>query len=295
MLLKRLKPDPIPKLNPVPEFAADEDLKVRYEEMKSALQVPWMGVVTMAYAHYRNFYDELWRGLKPLCESSDFVEATRSLRLFVEEEVASLAPQPIRGRLSELGYGPREMDAIKDMVEVFSHGNFPYLIIATITRMLLEGNELSGAKKAVESFSGRHAPDVTVPFVLMEMHHAGQPTKTVYEDIKTTIGLPFVNTDYRAFARWPSYFSMAWNDLRPHINTPQYDQLVKLVHEQAKSVVDALPNPGGLLSSSLRNAAQTDAPLDEVLGVAQLFQWLLPGLVTNVAFFRQQLTEQLQK
>jgi len=40
----------------------------------------------------------------------------------------------------------------------------------------------------------------------------------------------------------------------------------------------------------LRAAAVADAPLPEVLGVARLFQWLLPGLVTNIAFLRAQLT-----
>jgi hypothetical protein len=48
-------------------------------------------------------------------------------------------------------------------------------------------------------------------------------------------------------------------------------------------------NPGGLTSAALRAAAASDAPLEEVLAVCRLFQWLLPGLVANVAFFRHQL------
>ena len=54
-----------------------------------------------------------------------------------------------------------------------------------------------------EPFNGRHAPNVKVPFLLMEYHHVDEPTPAVYEDIKTILQLPFVNTDYRAFARWP--------------------------------------------------------------------------------------------
>src|SRR5215471_3974176 len=55
--LPRLKPDPIPPLHPVPEYLADGELKARYEDMKAVLGVPWMGVVTMSFAHYRAFYD----------------------------------------------------------------------------------------------------------------------------------------------------------------------------------------------------------------------------------------------
>ena len=55
--LPRLKPDPIPQPHPVPEFLAEGELKARYEDMKAVLGVPWMGVVTMGFAHYRAFYD----------------------------------------------------------------------------------------------------------------------------------------------------------------------------------------------------------------------------------------------
>ena len=50
-----------------------------------------------------------------------------------------------------------------------------------------------------------------------------------------------------------------------------------------------LPNPGGLSSDVLRAAAEADASLEEVTQVCRLFQWLLPGLIVNVAYFRHQL------
>ena len=49
--LPRLKPHPIPPLQPVPEFLAEGELKARYEDMKATLGVPWMGVVTMSFPH----------------------------------------------------------------------------------------------------------------------------------------------------------------------------------------------------------------------------------------------------
>jgi hypothetical protein len=46
----------------------------------------------------------------------------------------------------------------------------------------------------------------------MEYHHADASTRLVFDDVKTALGLPFLNTDYRALARWPSYFALAWAD-----------------------------------------------------------------------------------
>ena len=82
--LPRLRPDPIPAIHPLPEYLADGWVKKRYEDMKAVFQVPWMGVVTMAYAHYPTFYDAFWTGLRPLCASRPFVEAFQDLRTYVE-------------------------------------------------------------------------------------------------------------------------------------------------------------------------------------------------------------------
>jgi len=54
--LPRLKPNPIPKIAPIPEHLAEPALKEEYEDTKAALQVPWMGVVAMSFARYPRFY-----------------------------------------------------------------------------------------------------------------------------------------------------------------------------------------------------------------------------------------------
>lgn len=287
--LRRIYPEPVPAIHPLPEYAVTGQRKERYEDMKQILQVPWMGVVTMAYAHYPTFFAVLWEGLKPLVRSSEYVNQAHALRNFVEDEVQALAPPPIGRHLRDLGYVERELDDIRGMIEIFSHGNFLYFIIATVTRLLLEGGEMRGTGAALPC-KERHAPQVQVPFILMEAHHADAPTRAVYADIATTLRLPFVNTDYRALARWPSYFALAWADLKKVVAGTAHDAICEAVHRRAaEAVARILPNPGRLTTANLREAADEDATVSEVLQMCRLFQWLLPGLVTNVAFFRRQL------
>jgi hypothetical protein len=289
--LQRKKPQPLPPIHPEPEYRVSGKRAQWYADMKQVFQVPWMGVVTMAFAHYPHFFEVLWRGLKPLAQSELFVEACASLRSRTETRVAALDPGRLVRRLETIGYAPREIDQIRASIEVFSHGNFPYLLTATAARRLLEGFELGSSAPALAP-SGRYAPQVDVPFILMEMHHADQDTRALYEDIKATLGLPFVNTDYRALARWPSYFALAWRDLKPLVNSSEHAATCEEVHAFADELVgDLLPNPGALTSDVLRNAAHSDGKPDEILQVTRLFQWLLPGLVTNVAFFRAQLVD----
>lgn len=290
-ILPRLKPDPIPAINPVPEYAVTGERRQWYAEMKTALQVPWMGVVTMAFAHYPTFFDVLWHGLKPLVASRAFVASATRQQRDVEDAVAGLAPPPITERLLGAGYGPREIEQIHAINAVFSHGNHPYALIATIARHLLEGGEIEG-KGGEEPFNARHAPEVSAPFVLMEAHHADIPTRDVYDDIKRVLGLPFVNTDYRAFARWPSYWAMAWSDLRECAGGDAHEALCQAYHDGlVRSVEEGLPNPGGLDGAALRRAADADGGVQAVLDVVRLFQWLLPGLCVNVAYLRRQFDQ----
>ena len=287
--IERVRPDPIPAIHPLPEYLAAGQRAEWYEDTKRVLQVPWMGVVTMGYAHYPTFFGELWRGLKPLCESRPFVEAFQGLRKYVEARTAELGPKSLVGPLTEMGYAPREIDNIRQMNTVFSHGNQSYVLIAAVTKHLLEVGDMAGGADA-EPFEGRHAPKIEVPFLLMEPHHVDEPTRAVFEDIKATLNLPFVNTDYRAFARWPSYFALAWADLRETAGKPAHEAICQACHDRvAELAAEGLPNPGGLSSGALRRAAEADASLEEVIQVCRLFQWLLPGLITNVAYFRHQL------
>lgn len=286
--LPRLLPDPVPAIHPLPEYLAEGERKAVYEETKAALQVPWMGVVAMAFAHYPRFYAALWEGVRPLCRSAAFLEACTRLRKRAESAADELQPPPLRARLEQQGYAAREVEQIRAVIEVFSHGNMPYLLIATLARLLLEGHSLSEDRDAPPA-GGHHAPHGDGPLVLMEPHHANSATRALYDDVKDTLGLPFVNTDYRALARWPSYFAAAWGDLRDHVATPRYAKLTGEVHSTAVALASDLPNPADSTPERLLDAAEADGSAEEVLAVVRLFQWLLPGLALNVAFFRAQL------
>ncbi|MGD8788496.1 MAG: hypothetical protein PVH05_03315 [Burkholderiales bacterium] len=289
--MKRLAPRPIPHIHPEPEYRVAGQRAQWYRDMKDVFQVPWMGVVTMAFTHYPHFFETLWQGLKPLARSRAFVEECARLRSHTEARVLELGPDRIVRRLEATGYASGELNQIRAIIEIFSHGNFPYLLTATLARRLLEGLELPPPSSA-PLYEGRHAPTVDVPFVLMEMHHADPATRELYQDIKTTLDLPFVNTDYRALARWPSYFALAWRNLKPIVNSDKHAAICAEVHAQADNLVaELLPNPGALDADALRNAARRDGDPEEILQVTRLFQWLLPGLATNVAFFRAQLAD----
>ena len=287
MIPNRKKPDPIPIIRPVWEYQAEGELRGVYAAYKRAFQVPWVGVVSMAYAHYRHFFDCWWKAFEPVVLSAQYVEASEALLQQVEELVGALKPPKISERLCDIGYSQSELAEIRRMIEVFSHGNFIQLPAVAAARLLLEGGSIDGSAR-LSPYDARHGPPDDQPFVLLEPHHCMADTRALYQDIMDTLGLPFVNTDYRALSRWPSYFELAWNDLRAKLATPDYVRIAQDMHEAVFKAAAALPNPGGITALQLQEAAARDAKISEVLEVTRLFTYLLPGLVTNVAFFRAQ-------
>jgi hypothetical protein len=282
----RLKPNPIPKIAPVPEYLAEPPLKKIYEDTKAVLQVPWMALVLRSVARYPRFYATLWGGFRELSASAEFLAACHELRQ--EAEAAGPGAPSIIHQLHELGYSEPEIAEIRAVIEVFSKGNMPYVLIATAARLLLEGNEIGTTRSISKPVPSRHGSPAEEKLVLMEPHHADQQLQALYEDLKATLGLPFVNVDYRALARWPSYFDVAWRSLKPIIGSSPYDEAVERVHNKAVDLVLALPNPAGLTSVGLIAAANQDIGQEGVLAVVRLFQWLFPGLVVNIAYMREQ-------
>ncbi|WP_068312090.1 hypothetical protein [Polycladidibacter hongkongensis] len=136
-----LKSDPIPAIHPVLEYAAMGDLAEDYERTKEDLGVLWMGVVAMAFAHYPRFYETLWSALKPLVGSDAFTRACHDLRDQAEREAVALSPPSILRQLDEIGYDQHEFEQIQARNEIFSAGNMPYLLMASLARLVLEGVE----------------------------------------------------------------------------------------------------------------------------------------------------------
>lgn len=290
MTPERIRPDPLPRIEPRWEFQAEGALAATYADYRQALQVPWVGVVAMAYARFPAFFQCWWDGLRDVVDSRVYVEQTFALRRRIETAVATLDPPPITGRLAALGYSAREIDALRDVVEFLSHGNFVQAPAVFAARLLMESGEITGGPALPEKFAGSHAVACATPFVLMEPHHASRDTRALYADVRERLDLPFVNTDYRALSRWPSYFEQAWDDLRRHPGTPAHEALALDMHQAIFEACAALPNPHGLTSQKLQEAAARDADdAAHIRDVTRLFTHLIPGLVVNVAFFRHQL------
>ncbi len=284
----REKPIPVPKVVVTPEYLAKGNLKKSYTYTKSAFNVPWMGVVAMAFAKYPYFYNALWEYMHPLTKSIEFNKLCKKLVIISKQKALELKPKTLIKNLKKIGYDNYEIKKINEVNKIFTIGNMPYLIMATVARIFLNQGELISISPYKKNTTISKKSNKNY-LLLIEQHHADNSLKELYKSIKTNLGLPFLNTDYRAFARWPSYFVMAWKNFLPALLSNKYEEKILEVHNFIIKETLLLPNPYKIKSTQIIDAAKKDKKFHEIKKVVSLFQWLLPGLITNVAFMREQI------
>lgn len=282
-------------MRPIPEHRADEELSRVYRDLKTTLGVPWVGVITQALAHYQPFFVEWWRQFRPIAQSHFFERVSDELRMLAREGVSSsfsVAPQ--RRTLEASGYSDREIAQIVATLDLFDYGNPKYLILATAIAVGLVEDRALDASATVELRARQPRSPVSqiAPIPLMvEEHHALWDLKIVYHDIKETLDLPFVNSDYKAMARWPSYLRLAWDELKPQLTEPAYARVRQSLHHLALEAVEGLPFPYRMDRRAASAVGMDVAEIDELCRAISLFQWLLSGLVLNVTCFKLALVE----
>jgi hypothetical protein len=282
-------------VRPVSEHRADAGLKPVYQDLKATFGVPWVGVITQAVAHYRPFFIEAWRQFQPSALSHYFESRCDAIRLSAWEQIDSSFEVPaLATRLQQIGYSDTELTQIRAILDIFDYGNPKYLVLATaIQQSLCEDRRLGGG-----TASGRWDRLPRSPIyqldpipVMVEEHHALEGLHAIYEDIKLTLGLPFVNSDYKAMGRWPSYLALAWQDLKPCIDSEPYVRIRQEVHEQALATVDGLPHRYFVDKARAIALGMAEDDVFELMRVITLFQWLLSGLILNVTWFKRALAE----
>jgi hypothetical protein len=279
----------LPRLQLVPEDGAPPDVAAIYEETRDLLGIPWTAAIFQGYAMYPPFLRLAWAELKPNVVTLEFRADARQLR-----EQAAAAMQAIyrpgydRSQVERWGGDPH---AIRTVCETFNFGNPKLLICARAVSRSLEGRRPQGPSDDTDLRPEKPPPgEEHIRHRRIDLVDPGNPPALVapiFRDIQQTLGLPLVNGDYRALARWPEYFHHAWEDLKGTILSSPYQLARDALAEAGDAAADRLEEPVTISRDILRREGVPAAELDNLVRVARLFADLLPGLILNVEGFRR--------
>jgi len=275
-------------MNPVREESAPEEIKVIYEDIKDSLKLPWVPVMFQAFAMYPPCLQFIWNQLKPSVGTAQFHSEAERIRGYAETFMSEAHIQEykhedaLRNNLSV-----NDLVHIRTGLEAFTYGNPKLLLLAAALKRAVGGITVGGNGDTA-SLHDEFGDRVIKKIDIEPVEESGAPDEVlgVYEDIKSTLAVPFVNTDYKTMANWPGFLKLAWEDIKIFMSTPYYSEGKGAMLEFAEVSADLLPYPVKMGRDEMEGAGVHEEDFEDLEDLAYLFAGLLPGLTLSVVEMR---------
>lgn len=264
----------------VRESEAQGRVQQIYQEIKQALGVPHVNVVFQAYATYPVFFEMHWNAIRPAVLTRLFFDIAERLRADAYTRMHNYFSIPdLCARTRDMQFSSGAQHELADVIDLFHYNNSLLLLITSAQMQAFDGpiGEAGNNGERVQ-----HPVFSTKP-ILIDEQQAPAPTKKLFDDIKRVMSMPVVNTDYRAFARWPDFLTSYWHVAKPVRESPIYQQSQFAVRESAWQLARELPGPIELTISQLSEAGMTDDDIASVVRMTELFTRSLSAQVLDVA------------
>jgi Halocarboxylic acid dehydrogenase DehI len=269
------------KLRLVPELEAGAEVQEIYAEIKHALGLPYINPMFQALAGYPEYFRVFWKAVRPDLETREFFSLSRRLAAEAYTRVHNYFNVPDLGRkVREMDFSPGAQEELRDVIDLYLYNNSVLLVIAAAQ---MQGFENPSASPRPASIPAEHPTHPERP-VLVDERNAPPETRRIYEDIKKTMGSPFLNTSYINFGRWPDFLREYWGALKPVMLSPIYEQNRNAIRNSALSLATELPRPLQLSPIELEEAGVSQGDLDAVMHITEFFLELLSKQLLNISF-----------
>ena len=275
------------RLQPIKPDVADERVRHIFDDTRRVLHMPWVGALFQGYAMYPDYLELAWHELRPSLRTRQFEDDARAIGNAADEAVV---------RFYTPSYGKRDIAAmnldpfaIRETVDAFHAGNPKLLLAAMALRRAFEEGSVGGAGGAQQPppESAQEARAEHATLLMVDEAGTSDEVRRLYADIKATLRLPLVNSDYRAMAVWPAYLAQAWGDIKGVVGAEAYSTEVRRLSGLASDAVDRFAVPVAATREATERAGVPAGELANLGAILRLFAGLLPGLILNVAMFHR--------
>lgn len=279
----------VPTIDEIMVDDADPQTRRVYEQVQTALRVPFVNFIFRVLANYPTFFHPAWDRLHPVARSRAFERVADRLRDMAVLE----GPHPAAG-VKGAGDDLAEIQAYARTI----HHVVPKLLLAA-TAFDLDAAGEDAADAATGSGTEFMDLDASAPGLidratsLPMVDPAGAEGRLakLFEDIRTTHGHPGVATYYRALAQWPELLDELWQAVRPLIGSEHFarrrEMLIDAAAEEVRALRRAARASGLVTSDPPALDASLRAELRAILAVFRLR--IIPDLVIVVPLTRRLL------
>ncbi|MBD2073526.1 SDR family NAD(P)-dependent oxidoreductase [Phormidium sp. FACHB-592] len=265
---------------------APPEVQTCLSDIQDTLGIPWKPANWRAYAMYPTVMQLFWQRLKPATQAESFLEDAIAITEQVYRDTYDWY-QP--GYQIDVDEAQRRH--IQRELGAFSFGN-PQLLIQQIALSKVLAGEIVGQDGKTEIRRGPHA--YRHPEIQFIGEQSAQEVSTelqrVYQDLKQTLGVPFVNSDYQALAHWSDFFIAAWEDIKRWRDRPEFELLKQAIIQRAEEAASRLRPAVVIGEQEVRDLLENPEDFEQIQQKVQLFNDVLPELIIQNALFHQGLT-----
>ncbi|HZO87665.1 MAG TPA: halocarboxylic acid dehydrogenase DehI family protein [Chthonomonadaceae bacterium] len=264
---------------PIAQNQTPPEAQALLEDIQNTLGIPWQPANWRTYARYPDLLRLFWERVKPATATEPFLEDALAITERAYQDAMQWYWPSYQVDTTEA-----ERERIAWEIDAFEFGNPQLLILQVALSRALQGQTVGqpGSNPPRRAPSPYRQPQIE----MVDAEHAPPDVRQLYESIKQTLGLPLVNSDYQALAKWPEFLRGAWEDIKPWRDREEYQRLIAELTQMAEERADRLRPEIGFDEGEIRAALAGQADLEEIRQQVDTFTRLLPGLIVNDALFR---------
>ena len=262
----------------VSEAEASGGTRRIYEDIKHTLGLSSLELFYPALGAYPKFLDLHWQLVKPVAETAEFFDIAGRLRADAYTRAHSYFRLPDLRLQSSEPQPDGEESRLNAAVEFYHHEEPLVLLLFCYQLQALEGQT-----GQLMPTTHRQANSIFPAPELLREASADPALKKRYEEIRRSLGMPFVNSEFCAFARFPGFFGAYWEALKQMCTSPLYDECVHAARSTAWTLAAQLPGPAEITPDQLAEAGIADEEVATAARILDLFVGNLSGQLLNIS------------
>jgi NAD(P)-dependent dehydrogenase (short-subunit alcohol dehydrogenase family) len=264
---------------------APTEIQACLSDIQDTLGIPWIPASWRAYAMYPSVMQLFWERLKPATQTESFLEDAIAITERVYRDTNDWYLPSYQIDVNEA-----QRHQIQRVLNAFTFGN-PQLLIQQIALSRTLAGEVVGQEGNADVRRGPNANQHSEIQLIGEqsVREISAEMQQVYRDIKQTLGVPIVNSDYQALARWSAFFLPAWEDIKLWRERPEYQLLKQDIVRRAENAANRLCPAVAIGEREVRDRLDNPEDFERIQQTVQMFKDVLPELIVQDALFHMGL------
>jgi hypothetical protein len=265
------------RLHPIEEHEASGELERVYHDIRQVMRVSGVNLNFRTWAAFERSFPLVWAAVRDNAGTYAFEHAADHLRAAAVK--GALALPPVQA-LSAVPLGESQTYQIGAALALYHYINPKLLLLTAAIRMVLQDDPINGRLSADVRKLPRGVPARMYPMEMVDQGSDDPHLKQTFDDMRQTLAVDSIDSDYRTLGLWPYYLAVAWQRLKPIAASAEHRALAESLRLQSIDLARTLPYRVKLTRLDITSVGDND---DDFIRVTQQLERALPGLMVNIA------------